>query len=151
MRFFSSQAELKNLIDISSCSFEFAKELIRHNLVSSSQALAVRFVVWGCVRTPAIYRPQHWNLSSACCRWCFVEGRAPCRCCLLWSMSSLKPGSTWSSTISDKVRSHDGAVLWTKQNKENILVQMHSGRICVKGGIYWKCSHLVLMCRKCWI
>uniref|UniRef100_A0A665XDT1 Intraflagellar transport protein 56 n=1 Tax=Echeneis naucrates TaxID=173247 RepID=A0A665XDT1_ECHNA len=27
------QAELKNLIDISSCSFEFAKELIRHNLV----------------------------------------------------------------------------------------------------------------------
>lgn len=37
-----SQAELKNLIDISSCSFEFAKELIRHNLVSSSQALSVR-------------------------------------------------------------------------------------------------------------
>uniref|UniRef100_A0A8C6WL93 Intraflagellar transport protein 56 n=1 Tax=Neogobius melanostomus TaxID=47308 RepID=A0A8C6WL93_9GOBI len=28
-----SQAELKNLIDISSSSFEFAKELIRHNLV----------------------------------------------------------------------------------------------------------------------
>uniref|UniRef100_A0A3B4V4Y9 Intraflagellar transport protein 56 n=1 Tax=Seriola dumerili TaxID=41447 RepID=A0A3B4V4Y9_SERDU len=27
------KAELKNLIDISSCSFEFAKELIRHNLV----------------------------------------------------------------------------------------------------------------------
>lgn len=27
------QAELKNLIDISSSSFEFAKELIRHNLV----------------------------------------------------------------------------------------------------------------------
>ncbi|XP_061585122.1 intraflagellar transport protein 56 [Cololabis saira] len=28
-----AEAELKNLIDISSCSFEFAKELIRHNLV----------------------------------------------------------------------------------------------------------------------
>uniref|UniRef100_A0A671TIH1 Intraflagellar transport protein 56 n=1 Tax=Sparus aurata TaxID=8175 RepID=A0A671TIH1_SPAAU len=29
----AAEAELKNLIDISSCSFEFAKELIRHNLV----------------------------------------------------------------------------------------------------------------------
>ncbi|KAG7266118.1 hypothetical protein CRUP_028120 [Coryphaenoides rupestris] len=29
----SQEAELKNLMDISSCSFEFAKELIRHNLV----------------------------------------------------------------------------------------------------------------------
>lgn len=34
-----SQTELKNLIDISSSSFEFAKELIRHNLVSSLEAL----------------------------------------------------------------------------------------------------------------
>ncbi|XP_064819554.1 intraflagellar transport protein 56-like isoform X1 [Oncorhynchus masou masou] len=29
----AAEAELKNLIDISSCSFEFAKDLIRHNLV----------------------------------------------------------------------------------------------------------------------
>ncbi|XP_062336713.1 intraflagellar transport protein 56-like isoform X2 [Osmerus eperlanus] len=29
----AAEAELKNLIDISSCSFEFAKELIKHNLV----------------------------------------------------------------------------------------------------------------------
>ncbi|KAK0150893.1 Intraflagellar transport protein 56 [Merluccius polli] len=29
----AAEAELKNLMDISSCSFEFAKELIRHNLV----------------------------------------------------------------------------------------------------------------------
>uniref|UniRef100_A0A3Q3RE38 Intraflagellar transport protein 56 n=1 Tax=Monopterus albus TaxID=43700 RepID=A0A3Q3RE38_MONAL len=29
----AAEAELKNLIDISSCSFEFAKELIQHNLV----------------------------------------------------------------------------------------------------------------------
>ncbi|KAM9819353.1 intraflagellar transport protein 56 isoform X1 [Syngnathus typhle] len=29
----AAEAELKNLINISSCSFEFAKELIRHNLV----------------------------------------------------------------------------------------------------------------------
>ncbi|XP_013860469.1 intraflagellar transport protein 56 [Austrofundulus limnaeus] len=29
----AAEAELKNLIDVSSCSFEFAKELIRHNLV----------------------------------------------------------------------------------------------------------------------
>ncbi|KAF7654445.1 hypothetical protein LDENG_00069740 [Lucifuga dentata] len=29
----AAETELKNLIDISSCSFEFAKELIRHNLV----------------------------------------------------------------------------------------------------------------------
>ncbi|XP_039880672.1 intraflagellar transport protein 56 isoform X2 [Simochromis diagramma] len=39
----AAEAELKNLIDISSCSFEFAKELIRHNLVSSPQASAVVF------------------------------------------------------------------------------------------------------------
>lgn len=44
--FFPSQAELKNLIDISSCSFEFAKELIRHNLVSSSQGLSVSVKVY---------------------------------------------------------------------------------------------------------
>ena len=31
------QAELKNLIDISSSAFEFAKELIRHNLVREPQ------------------------------------------------------------------------------------------------------------------
>ncbi|KAI3353040.1 hypothetical protein L3Q82_019613, partial [Scortum barcoo] len=39
----AAEAALKNLIDISSCSFEFAKELIRHNLVSSSQARTVVF------------------------------------------------------------------------------------------------------------
>uniref|UniRef100_A0A4W5RPG6 Intraflagellar transport protein 56 n=1 Tax=Hucho hucho TaxID=62062 RepID=A0A4W5RPG6_9TELE len=39
----AAEAELKNLIDISSCSFEFAKELIRHNLVSRGVSL------WGGV------------------------------------------------------------------------------------------------------
>uniref|UniRef100_A0A3Q2E219 Intraflagellar transport protein 56 n=1 Tax=Cyprinodon variegatus TaxID=28743 RepID=A0A3Q2E219_CYPVA len=37
----SVTAELKNLIDISSCSSEFAKEVIQHNLVSFPLSLAV--------------------------------------------------------------------------------------------------------------
>lgn len=40
------KAELKNLIDISSSSFEFAKELIRHNLVNSLTIWHSLIYVW---------------------------------------------------------------------------------------------------------
>lgn len=54
--FSPSQAELKNLIDISSCSFEFAKELIRHNLVSFGSVREGRAVcVCLCAHTSGLH------------------------------------------------------------------------------------------------
>lgn len=57
-----SQAELKNLIDISSCSFEFAKELIRHNLVSSSQVSQ-----WLCVACSCDLRACRATFDALAC------------------------------------------------------------------------------------
>lgn len=54
---------MKNLIDISSCSFEFAKELIRHNLVSSAQVL-VAVCVRACVTcVTAVPLLTRWHVS----------------------------------------------------------------------------------------
>lgn len=48
-------------MDISSHSFEFAKELIRHNLVSSSQALR---------ESTAVVKMVHRNSADVCWHGC---------------------------------------------------------------------------------
>ena len=63
------QAELKNLMDISSCSFEFAKELIRHNLVSSLQgceALHTSVCLAACPIIPLLLCVAMPNLLFVC-------------------------------------------------------------------------------------
>lgn len=72
--------------------------------------------MWQCVTYLLLFDTP--NLTPVCCRWCFVVGRGLCRCSLLWSMSSRRPDSIWSSTISDKVWCHDVPVFWRKENRK---------------------------------
>ena len=103
MFFFSFKAELKSLQEMSSPSFVFARDLIKHNLVKTFSTLKFKpsYGIWihGCHSIAYVFLLIYhysWRLCS--------EGvRELCKFYLPWLMYYLRLDLTSSSTISNKV------------------------------------------------